>query len=250
MSERFCSYRGDREQALVAYLYGDVEPDERSAFESHLATCEACSTELAGLGTVRARLEQWVLPEPAQMLTNPMPGPPNDRAVTRGPWYDVPTWMQALAAMLFLGATAGAANIDIKYNQEGLSVRTGWLKSVENAAPTPVAPVVAAGVTAASVTQADLATLEQTLRREIEDAAANPTAVRRVRTLVAESERKQENELALRIAALYRDFQTQRTADLVRVERNLNTLSNNTGLAVQQQRESIRSLQVRLTQKQ
>lgn len=255
MSDRFCTYRGDREGALVAYLYDDIEPAERRVFESHVATCDMCSTELAGLGVVRARLEQWAPPEPSRALTPQRAPRAADRSPARAAWYDAPTWMQAVAAVLFLGVAAGAANLHITYNQDGLSVRTGWLDAAQapgSAVAAPEKSVAAPSVAADSVSQADLVALRETLRREIE-AAASPNVVRQVRTLVADSERKQENELALRIGTLYRDFQTQRAADMARMGRSLDTLSNNTGLAVQriqsQVPEYVKS-QVRLLQKQ
>jgi hypothetical protein len=253
MSDGFCTYRGDREEALVAYLYNDIEPAERLAFETHLAVCDVCAAELAGLGIVRARLELWAPPEPVHALT-PQGFPPAAAAQPIAPgratWYEVPVWMQTAAAVLFLGVAAGAANLHITYNQDGLSVRTGWLNPPQAAVAAPEQSVVPVNIAAPSVSQADLAALEETLRREIAAAAENHAAVRQVHTLVADSERKQENELALRIASLYRDLQVQREADLGRIQGSLNTLYNNTGLDLRRQNESIRSLQVRVAQKQ
>ena len=54
MTDTRCSYRGDREQTLMAYLYDDITPIERSTFESHLAGCARCSEELDELRGVRA----------------------------------------------------------------------------------------------------------------------------------------------------------------------------------------------------
>jgi anti-sigma factor RsiW len=245
----FCAYRGDREEALVAYLYDDIEPAERKAFESHVATCELCAAELAGLGMARARLEQWAPPEPARGQTPQIFAPPAPPG--RAAWYDVPAWMQAVAAVLFLGVAAGAANLHVEYDQDGLSVRTGWLGSADDGLAAPEKPLTAASSAPPSVSQADLDATVEMLREEIGAAAADRDLVRQVRALVAESERKQEVELALRIATLYKDFQTQRVADRGRVEQHLSVLSNNTGRAVQsvQQENQAIKTQVRLLQK-
>jgi anti-sigma-K factor RskA len=43
-----------------AYVLGALEPDERRAFESHLAECEHCASEVRSLGRVTAGLGQAV----------------------------------------------------------------------------------------------------------------------------------------------------------------------------------------------
>ena len=68
MTENICRYPGDRDQAIVSYLYGDagdIDVAERAAFEAHLATCDRCRSELAAFEGVRASLGAWSPPEPA-----------------------------------------------------------------------------------------------------------------------------------------------------------------------------------------
>ena len=48
MAEQHCIYP-DREAVIVAYLYDDIDAVHRVAFETHVATCEPCRTELADL---------------------------------------------------------------------------------------------------------------------------------------------------------------------------------------------------------
>ena len=43
-----------------AYVLGALEPDERRAFETHLAGCDACASEVRSLGRVTAGLAQSV----------------------------------------------------------------------------------------------------------------------------------------------------------------------------------------------
>src|SRR5258705_249312 len=84
--------------------------------------------------------------------------------------------------------------------------------------------------------EADIAALERQLKGEIRAAqtsttSVSPTAVktapisasdaeviRRVRALVDESEKRQQRELALRVAELARDVTAQRQADLVKID--------------------------------
>jgi len=60
MRDTHCDYSGDRDEALVAYLYDDIDPAARALFDAHLTTCAACRDELSGLAGVRARLGRWL----------------------------------------------------------------------------------------------------------------------------------------------------------------------------------------------
>ena len=86
-------------------------------------------------------------------------------------WRDIPAWAQVAAALLFLGVSAGLANLDVRYNADGLTVRTGWSKAA------PEAPVVQRGAGRQSREvrpapwRADLTALEQQLRTEFRAAS-------------------------------------------------------------------------------
>src|SRR5262249_43712723 len=142
-------------------------------------------------------------------------------------WREMPAWTQVAAAMLVFGVSAGLANINVHYDaQSGLNVRTGW-----GSTPTP-APSNAAGPinTDNLASRAELAKLEEQLReiRSIQIAAPAPTmhasasdadTVRRLRTIIDESERRQQREIALRVAELIRDINAQRASDLRMIDR-------------------------------
>jgi hypothetical protein len=65
---------------------------------------------------------------------------------------------------------------------------------------------------------------------------------RRVRALVEESEKRQQRELALRIAELVRDVNAQRQADLVRIDRTLGVVQNNVGIEVMKTRQQMNQM--------
>jgi hypothetical protein len=255
VSDAFCGYPGDRDETLVAYLYDDIEPAERAAFEAHLMTCVRCRGEVKALRGVRQQLGRWAPPEPARAPA--LVEPP-----TRRWWRDIPAWAQVAAALLVLGVSAGIANLNVRYDSAGLTVTTGWSR--------PAAPAPAAVAAQSAPWRADLAAFEQRLRTEFhaEEAstatttqaaslgqtqaaavAANADLLNRVRALVQDSERRQQRELALRIAQVVRDVDSQRQADLVRIDRSLGLVQNNTGVEVMRQRELINYL-VRAAQKQ
>src|SRR6185503_2803767 len=194
MTESMCRYAGDRDGALIAFLYDDAEGEtpERARFEAHVQTCERCRDELALLRGVRLQLAQWAPPEPGFAIANPrsiarsQPGgslrsvaDPQGAAAESalriprpGGWRDMPAWAQVAAALLFLGVSAGIANLDVRYDANGLNVRTGWSKAALLELPPPSAAVSSSvRATDASAATApwrsDLAALEQQLKNEI-----------------------------------------------------------------------------------
>ena len=269
-----CGYSGDREAMLMSYLYDDIDAADRQAFEQHLATCARCRTDLNGLGDVRAQLARWSPPEPAvgvaprrttivatRQITASDAGeqPAGADEPRRGSWREIPAWAQAAAALLVLGVSAGIANLDIRYDHNGLSVRTGWSKTVPAAtmqSATAAAPVPAEW-------RAAMTALEQQLRNEIH--AAPPSAstsgmqvvhaatsdseiMRRVKSLVDESERRQQNELALRMGEAIRDLNFQRQADLRKIDQNLGLLQDRTGVEVLRNRQKLDYILQRVSQ--
>jgi hypothetical protein len=104
--------------------------------------------------------------------------------------------------------------------------------------------------------KADIAALESQLKNEIHAAqtsapaaprtvsasASDAEITRRVRALVEDSEKRQQRELALRIAELLRDVNAQRQADLVKIDRTLGAVQNNVGIEVMKTRQQINQM--------
>lgn len=265
MSEMFCTYQGNRDEALLGHLYDDGDHAERAAFEAHVAGCSVCSAELTELAGVRAQLAAWTPAEPARAFTYEAPLKAARRATWGSRLDEIPVWAQVAAALLCLGIAAGVANLEVRYDRNGLSVRTGWIASpaTEDAGREPATPIVLQTPVESGAWRADLTTLEQQLRAEFRAATAassRPTVqtseagadaiLRRVQVLVEQSESRQQRELALRIGELLRDVQAQRTADLVRIDRTLGYIQSGTGAEVMRQRRMLNDLAVRVTQRQ
>jgi anti-sigma factor RsiW len=252
MNENLCSYSNTRGETLVAYLYDDIAPRDRAEFERHLVTCVVCRTELDTLADVRIDLAQWAPPEVAGQLTVPRPIPLTPKQSRWAAWSTIPAWMQVAAAVLFLGVAAGLANLQIRYDSTGLMVTTGWQHVDVNKV---IKQPDAIAATAASW-HGDLEALEQKLRHEIEvrtvaspaPSAEDASTIRRVRALLDESEQRQQRELALRLAEVMRDTQVQRQADLVKIDRTLGVLQNQTSLEVMRTRREVNSLAQQVSQ--
>src|SRR5262245_9047319 len=176
MIDTICTYEG-RDDLLIAYLYDDIEPADRAAFSAHLSGCGRCTRELTALRGVRTTLSAWAPPEPARAFGSLEPRVPSFefRAPTLAPpvtsqppasrsWHDVPAWAQVAAAILVLGVSASVANIEVRRDNTGWTLRTGWSR------PAPAAPVATGTARAAEPAtpwRADLTALEQQLRTEI-----------------------------------------------------------------------------------
>lgn len=261
----FCTYQGDREAALLGRLYDDDDHGERAAFEAHVAGCSVCIAELAELAGVRAQLTAWTPAEPARAFTYEAPPQAARRATVRSRLDEIPVWAQVAAALLCVGVAAGVANLEVRYDRSGLMVRTGWIAppATDDAARASATPVLVQTPAGLDTWRADLTALEQQLRAEFRAATAasslpavqtsapgTEAVLRRVQTLVEQSESRQQRELALRIGELLRDVQAQRTADLVRIDRALGYIQNGTGAEVMRQRRMLNDLAVRVTQRQ
>jgi hypothetical protein len=244
----------------MSYLYEDGDEAERAAFGTHLATCEACAREVRELTAVRTGLAQWAPPETVLdfRIVREEPGPRGWRS-----WFTLPVmpaWAQLGAAALLVGVAVGISGLEIRYDSQGFTARTGWQKTVPaqaetaQAAPAPVPAQAVLPVTTgdAAPWRADLAALERTLRGEMRQPTSVPQAAQasaagrsmgddeffaRVRQLIDASETRQQRELALRIAQVVRDVDTQRRTDLARLTDGMGVIEGRTVTAAAQQKQ-------------
>ncbi|MBI2222628.1 MAG: zf-HC2 domain-containing protein [Acidobacteria bacterium] len=231
-------------EALVEYLYGEIDADTRTRLDTHLVSCAECRETLDGLRGTRAELAAWSVPE--RPLGFALAGADTGRPGAR-PWWS--SGALAAAAVILLAVAAAIANLEITYGSDGVTLRTGWSRTPEGQTAAPRATSVPAGAPAREATpvsagaapwRADLGELERRLRTEFRSAAApssaraaspGPDAARllqQVQDLIEQSELRQRRELALRMAQVVRDFDTQRQTDLVRIQQGIGQIEGNT----------------------
>ncbi len=248
----------DDKSLLIGYLYGECDTAERRLVEEHLAGCEHCASEMNDLRAVRVTLRDWAPPDQAlgfrivrdeSAAASPGSGRVIRPRVSRWLPARVPAWAQAAAAVLVLALGAGVANLDVRFGNGGVTVRTGWQHAVE-------APPQAARAQVSGVTPADLAALREQLRLEIASAvaasategpvsAATPTNVssatvrpsredsagmlRRVQMMVDDMERRKQRDfdqqLAERFLRFTRDLSSQRAADMSAIQQGLSQMN-------------------------
>jgi hypothetical protein len=245
MSTSFCC---DDKDALVAYLYDEIDPELRRDITAHIRTCDVCATEVDALQSVRRDLAAWHPPE-AELNFAIAPKTATVLRPSRWSMRPLPGWMQAAAAVLVLGVGAGVANLQVRYDSSGLTISTGWLQTSRPAATEPAA----AAAVATEDWRPALTALESDLRRELQMVRSTPSEpaaraastsvdadalLRRVQALVNESERRQQQELAVRMAQFGRDVQN----DLVRMNQGFRQLQGRTGMVEGRQSEMINYL--------
>jgi hypothetical protein len=165
----------------------------------------------------------------------------------------MPAWAQVAAALFVLGVSATVANLDVRYDRSGLTIRTGWSK------PQP------APSSDSAPWRAELTALETQLRAKIDAKQASALAAqtaaeetprisetelrRRVQVLLDEREKRVQNEIALAVANVMKDYQAQRQADLTSIQRSIGYVQTNTLSEQLKQREAVNYL-LRVSQKQ
>jgi anti-sigma factor RsiW len=251
MTEIVCRYP-DRDEHLVAYVYDDIDSAERTSFGAHLAACRSCQEDLSALRGVRPALSTWAPPEPAFARSEKRAASREPREARSEPraarwWHDVPAWAQVAAALFVLGISATIANLDVRYDRSGLAIRTGWSKPQ---------PVPASADSAAL--RAEISTVAAQLRAEIDAKEQSASAVRaslqqtpaisetelrrRVQMLLDERETRIQNEIALAVANVMKDYQQMRMADLAKIERSIGYVQATAQTEQLKQREAVNYL--------
>ena len=208
------TFRCDDKDTLVAYLYDEIDSEQRRDVEEHLRTCAACRSEVESLRHVRQDLAAWQPPEAHlgfQLAQKPATVLPSPRWTVPA----LPAWAQAAAAVLLLASGAAIANVQVRYGNEGLSVTTGWMapadRCVHSRPDGRRAELQLSGPTLAiggwsspslkAICAASSRWSEAALRNRCRACRTSipPALMRRVQSLVNDSEQRQRQELAQRL---------------------------------------------------
>ncbi|HEX8091935.1 MAG TPA: zf-HC2 domain-containing protein [Blastocatellia bacterium] len=193
----------DMREALVSYLYNEATLDESRDVENHLVTCPACKQEVMAFERVRGMLQQWRLEDMPimRMVTEPLSPRRAALAVLKELFVVTPAWAKALggAAMALLVLAVMGTNISI--GSGGFSFRADILRR-QPAAQAEYSPVSQGEdeiISAANIerVRADVKTL--------------------VSQMVAESERRQKEDMKAQLISLESQLQNMRSADLARI---------------------------------
>jgi hypothetical protein len=227
----------DSKELLVSFLYDEIDSASKREFQKHLATCVDCRDELAELGATRAQIATWTPPD-ADLGFRIV----REAESPKRRWFQwSPAWGLAAAAVVLLAISAAIANLDIRYGNDGLVVRTGWNHSVELAqqsAATNITPVD----WKAEADQLDrrLRELERTISSRQGSAIQNASmSEQRVRDIVGQSETRQQRAFAARLADMTREFDARRRLDLAAIDQGMTRIQTTSGAEIRQYRELV-----------
>jgi hypothetical protein len=248
-------------ERLLDYLYDELPASERAAFELHLRECEDCDAELSALGGTRTALSTWSPPD-AELGFKIVR---QQLSTERRSFWTVgafrPAWALAAAAILVLAIAAAISNIEVRYGSDGVVVRTGWSRTTEvptttsDAAGVPVAFTPDEWGSRLKLLDDRLQQLEQQNRQVRaaalpDDTSAGTTPARMsdaqllqtMRKIIADSEARQQRELAMRLTQVVRDFDATRAGDLARIEQGLRQVQGLTDAELIRHRETLNHL--------
>jgi len=216
----------EERENLVAYLYDEVDANERKSVEKHLSSCETCREELRAFRDVRQDLLAWDVPAHESVWK------PFVTARTQPVWRQMPAWAMAAAAMLVfaIGGAGGFAGRALASRAEA---------DVPSARAAVQAPAEPASVTPAATRdelralQARLADVERAASARTVPTASAPTVseaamIAKVEQLIRESEGRVSAKTSQRIWNMVTDLNAQRNADLARVTQQISDAQERT----------------------
>jgi putative lipoic acid-binding regulatory protein len=244
----------ESKESIVGYIYDDLAGSERRTFEAHMAVCRDCRDEVTALRATRVHLSLWSPPARDlgfKVVRDDAAAAPARVLPMRKRW--TAAFGLAAAAVLVLAAATAIANLEIRYDANGLVVRTGWARP---AAETAQAPAPASAAVPAS-TRDGVAELEVRLAQLERTLAATPAGsiqvtsgprmadveiLRRVREMVSQAETRQQAAVTNRLVQVVQDFDRQRQTDLATIQRGLGTYQGLTNAEIATQRDMLNQL--------
>lgn len=244
------------QEQLVGYIYDEITPSERREFEGHFATCAECRQELEGLRSARVHLALWAPPEPElgfrliRGASEPAPALPRRQSRL------VPAFAFAAAAVIVLAVAAAIANVELRYGNEGVTIRTGWASAPGPASDgsdrvTTVVPAAREGgaaefgeierrlqqLEAALADQPATATVQNASDTRSDTRMSDTEMLRQVRRIVAEAQARQDTEMARRLLQVYHDIDRRVRSDLASITQGIGQFQGLTNVEIATQRD-------------
>src|SRR5262245_12419342 len=178
----------DKHEELVSYLYNEATPEESKLVEQHLNECAACKEELHSFERVRGMLQQWQIDDlPVVRVIADRAGERSILSVLKELISVTPIWAKALGAVAMGLVVLAIIGTDISVGSGGFSFRADLLRSDRNSQATG----------GQNVTPSNGSDIEQ-VRTEVKGL---------VNQLIAESERRQHDEIKAQLVSLESQLQ-------------------------------------------
>jgi len=183
-------------EALVAYLYDEATPEERVLLNAHLTECVSCAQELQAFERVRTMLQQWQIDDlPVVRVVAEKPAQRSVLTTLKELISVTPIWAKALGAVAMAMVVLAILGTDVRVGSGGVSFHADLFRGRAVAPSTDNKTAVSEG------------NIEQ-VRTELRSL---------VNQLIADNERKQEEEIKLQLVGLESQLQNMRSADLAKL---------------------------------
>lgn len=247
----------ESKELIVGFLYDELTSGERQEFQAHLVACSECDVELEALRSTRTHLALWSPPQPDlgfRMISGgsaPIEALPRPRRLRSA-------FAFAAAAAMVLAAAAAIANLEIRYDRDGLMVRTGWADRIQTPPQgTGAADLRPAGSSFQPAYATELAELDRRVR-SIEASVPNGSPglqlaahqmrmsdaelLRQVRQMLNEAQSRQQTALNTQMVQIVRDFEQQRLSDVASIQQGLEQYQGMTNAEIAQNRDMFNQL--------
>lgn len=222
----------ESQELIVGFIYDELTDAERKHLQAHLAGCGTCRSELEGLRATRTHLALWSPPQPDlgfRMISGgsaPAPALPRPRRLA-------PVFALAAAAVIVLAAAAAIANLEIRYDNNGFVVRTGWVDQVQARGDSGVPQARPASTSAPAYDQAAFADLERRLVSIESAITQEPSTLQlassqtrmsdvemigEVRQMLSDAQAQQKSAFAQQMLQVVRDVQRQHVSDIAAIK--------------------------------
>jgi len=189
----------DMHEALVSYLYNEATPQESGLVEQHLRECTACKEELRSFERVRGMLQQWQIDDlpVVRVVTERPAGERSMLSVLKELFSVTPIWAKALCVVATALVVLGIIGTDINVGTSGVSFHADLLRRDRNLQASNAPSAAPSNVSVSDQVRAELKGL--------------------VNQLIAESERRQRDEIKAQLVSLEAQLQTMHSADLTKL---------------------------------
>lgn len=211
----------EQREQLVAYLYDEVDANERKSIEKHLSSCETCREELRAFRDVRQDLLAWDVPAHESVWK------PFVTARTQPVWRQVPAWAMAAAATLVF-AIGGAGGFAARAMASRSDVVVPEQRAAAQPAAEPASVTPAATRDELQALQARLANVERAASSRTVSAApvsmsamSDAAVLAKMEQLIRESEGRVNHKTSQRILSILDELDHARKADTAMLQQQI-----------------------------
>jgi hypothetical protein len=199
MSDKNKMTNCDMHEALVSYLYDEATPEESGLVEQHLRECAACKDKLHSFERVRGMLQQWQIDDlpVVRVVAERVSSERSMLSVLKELVSVTPIWAKALGAVAMALMVLAIIGTDISVGNGGFSFRADLLRRNR------------------TIQASNAPSLAPLNGSDIEQVRADLKGF--VNQLIADSERRQRDEIKAQLVSLESQLQTMHSADLTKL---------------------------------